>query len=158
MYFGSSAFFIQDTICPLKRVLRRNQFTMLDKHVTLHYTYVGDSFPHSMSVFTQDIICSKQFAMLDKHVTLCVGDGFLHLMPLWMIKIKQNLVLFLSTGAGIAQLAECPTEKPAVILTWVRVRDVARDKMLQRSFFLPYISYFAWWWWTLLRAKWQLIQ
>ena len=51
MYFGSSAFFIQDTICPLKRVLRRNQFTMLDKHVILHYTYVGDSFPHSMSVF-----------------------------------------------------------------------------------------------------------
>ena len=96
-YFGSSAFFIQDTICPLKQVLRRN----LDKHVTLHYTYVGDSFPHSMSVFTQDIICplkhmlcSKQFAMLDKHIILCAGDGFSHLMPLRMTKTKQNFVLF----------------------------------------------------------------
>ena len=63
--------------------------------------YVGDSFPHSMSVFTQDIICplkhmlcSKQFATLDKHIILCAGDGFSHLMPLRMTKTKQNFVLF----------------------------------------------------------------
>ena len=125
MYFGSSAFFIQDTICPLKRVL-----------------------------------FSSQFTRLEKHVTLCAGDGFSHLMPLRMTKIKQNLVLFLSTGAGTAQLVACPTEKPAVILTWVRVRDVARDKMLQRSFVLLTSATlhdvdqhrFA------LNSKWQLIQ
>ena len=145
------SFFTQDTICSLKRVLCSNQFTTLDKHTTLHYNvYVGDSFPHSMSFFTQDticplkrVLCSNQFTVLDKHMTLCEGDGFSHLMPLRMTKTKQNFVLFLGIGTGIAQLVECPTEKPAVILTWVRVPDVARDQILKRSFFLPYISCFA---------------